>query len=212
MSKKLTSKYKTHHLATERTFAMIKPDGVMRGLMGEIIKRFEQRGLKIVALKMIHASFEQADGFYPKDEEWLKRLGGKGIKTFDEYGLDIKKELGTDDPLEIGNQVRKSLTDFITMGPVVPMVIEGLHATSVVRKLVGATLPVFAEPGTIRGDYTHDAPTAANIEQRSIFNLIHASEVVEEAEREIAHWFAESEIIDYDRAEYVLMFGDKRHL
>jgi nucleoside-diphosphate kinase len=206
------SKYKTHHLATERTFAMIKPDGVMRGLMGEIIKRFEQRGLKIIALKMVHATHEQADGFYPKDRAWIERLGGKGIKTFEEYGMDIKKELGTDVPYEIGLKVREALTEFITMGPVVPMVIEGLHATSVVRKLVGATLPVFAEPGTIRGDYTHDAPTAANIENRSIFNLIHASEVVAEASSEIAYWFKEDEMMDYDRAEHVLMFGDKRHL
>lgn len=208
---KLTAKYRTHHLATERTFAMIKPDGVMRGLMGEIIKRFEQRGLKIVAMKMVHASFEQADGFYPKDKEWLTRLGNKGIKTFEEYGLDPKKEMGTADAYEIGQEVRKALIQFITMGPVVPMVIEGLHAASVVRKIVGATLPVFAEPGTIRGDFTHDAPTAANIENRSIFNLIHASEVKEEAAHEIAHWFAEAEILDYDRAEHVLMFGDKRH-
>jgi nucleoside-diphosphate kinase len=208
---KPTSKYKTHSLATERTFVMIKPDGVMRGLMGEMIKRFEQRGLKIIGMKMIHAGFEQADDFYPKDEAWITRLGNKGIKTFEEYGLDPKKEMGSDNPLEIGQVVRKGLIQFITMGPVVPMVIEGIHATSVVRKLVGGTLPVFAEPGTIRGDYTHDAPTAANIEGRSIFNLVHASEVPEEAEQEIAHWFSESELLDYDRAEHVIMFGDKRH-
>lgn len=208
---KSTSKYKTHHLATERTFAMIKPDGVMRGLMGEMIKRFEQRGLKIIALKMVQATHEQADDFYPKDPAWIERLGNKGLKTFEEYKLDAKKEMGSDDPKVIGAAVRESLIRFITMGPVVPMVIEGLHATSVVRKLVGATLPVFAEPGTIRGDYTHDAPTAANIENRSIFNLIHASEVPEEAAQEIAHWFKESELLDYDRADHVIMFGDKRH-
>ncbi len=208
---KLTSKYKTHHLATEKTFAMVKPDGVMRGLIGEIIKRFEQRGLKIVALKMVHATFEQANDFYPKDEEWLVRLGGKGLKTFAEYGLDPKKEMGTNDPLEIGKAVRKALIEFITMGPVVPMVIEGLHAVSVVRKIVGATLPVFADPGTIRGDFAHDAPTAANIENRSIFNLVHASELPEEAAKEIAHWFEEDDLLDYDRADHVIMFGDKRH-
>ncbi|HSI20486.1 MAG TPA: nucleoside-diphosphate kinase [Verrucomicrobiae bacterium] len=208
---KLTSKYKTHHLATERTFAMIKPDGVMRGLMGEIIKRLEQRGLKITAMKMVHASFEKADGFYPKDEEWLTRLGNKGIKTFVEYGLDPKKELGSDNPLEVGKAVRKALIEFVTMGPMIPMVVEGLHAVSVVRKIVGSTLPVFADPGTIRGDFAHDAPTSANIENRSIFNLIHASEVTEEAEQEIAHWFSEDEILDYDRADHVIMFGDKRH-
>ncbi len=190
---------------------MIKPDGVMRGLVGEMIGRFEKRGLKVVALKMLHASFEQADSFYPKSKEWIDRLGGKGKKTFLDYGLDIKKEMGTDDASKIGAIVRKGLIEFITMGPVVPMVIEGIHATAVVRKLVGQTMPSLAEPGTIRGDYTHDSPTAANIENRSIFNLIHASEVVEEAASEIAHWFTPEEILDYDRAEHVIMFGDKRN-
>lgn len=207
----MPSKYKTHHIATERTFVMMKPDAVMRGLMGEMLKRFEQRGLKITAMKMVHASHEQADGFYPKDEAWVTRLGHKGLKTFAEYNLDPVKGMGTDDPAEIGKIVRKGLIEYITMGPVVPMVIEGIHAVSVVRKIVGQTLPVFSEPGTIRGDFSHDAPTAANVELRSIFNLIHASEVSEEAEKEIAHWFKESEILDYDRAEHVIMFGDKRH-
>lgn len=207
----LKAKYTTHQLATERTFAMIKPDGVMRGLSGEIIKRFEQRGLKIIALKMVHATHEQADTFYPKSEEWIARLGTKGIKTFEEYNLDPKKELGSDVPFEVGMKVREGLIRFITMGPVIPMVIEGLHAVSVVRKIVGATLPVFADPGTIRGDFAHDAPTAANIENRSIFNLIHASEVPEEATTEIKHWFKDSEILDYDLAEHVIMFGDKRN-
>jgi nucleoside-diphosphate kinase len=207
----LASKYKTHPLATERTFVMIKPDGVMRGLVGEIIQRFENRGLKIIAMKMIHAPFDQANDFYPKDKEWMTRLGNKGIKTFEEYGLDPAKEMGSSDPFVIGQTVRNGLIEFITMGPVVPMVIEGIHAVSVVRKLVGATLPVFSEPGTIRGDYSHDAPTAANVEGRSIFNLIHASEVPEEAVTEIAHWFKEDELLDYDRAEHVIMFGDKRN-
>jgi nucleoside-diphosphate kinase len=190
---------------------MIKPDGVMRGLVGEIIKRFEQRGLKIVALKMTEASYEQVDQFYPQDEEWIGRLGTKGLKTFAEYELDPEKELGTSDKYEIGKKVRKSLVEFITIGPVIPMVVEGIHAISVVRKLAGATLPVFAEPGTIRGDYSHDAPTAANMESRSIYNIIHASETKEEAAHEIGHWFKEEEVYDYDRAEHVIMFGDKRN-
>jgi nucleoside-diphosphate kinase len=191
---------------------MIKPDGVMRGLIGEVIKRFEQRGLKIIAMKMMVADYDHVDNFYPKDAEWITRLGNKGLKTFAEYELDPKKELGTTDPLEIGTEVRKGLIEFMTMGPVVPMVIEGIHAIPVVRKLVGATLPVFAEPGTIRGDYSHDAPTAANMEKRSIFNIMHASETSEEAAHEIKHWFKDEEIHDYDRADHVIMFGDKRHL
>jgi nucleoside-diphosphate kinase len=91
------------------------------------------------------------------------------------------------------------------------MVVEGIHAISVVRKLAGNTLPVFAEPGTIRGDFSHDAPTAANIESRGIFNIVHASETPEEAAHEVKHWFKDTEIHDYDRADHVIMFGDKRH-
>lgn len=191
---------------------MVKPDGVMRGLIGEIIKRIEQRGLKVIALKMVHATHEHVDKFYPNDQAWLIRLGEKGLKTFAEYELDPKEHLGTDEPLKIGKQVRAALIDFMSLGPVVPMVVEGIHAISVVRKIVGSTLPVFADPGTIRGDYSHDAPTAANVEQRGIFNLVHASETKEEAAHEISHWFAEEELWDYDRSDHVIMFGDKRHL
>lgn len=208
----MPSKYKTHALPTEQTFVMIKPDGVMRGLMGEIIKRFEQRGLKIIAMKMMEPGHAHMDAFYPKNIEWIERLGMKGLDTFKEYGLDPVKHMGTDDPKKIGESVRKSLIEFMCMGPVVPMVIEGIHATTVVRKIVGKTLPVFADPGTIRGDFSHDAPTSANVEGRSIFNLVHASETVEEAKQEIAHWFKESDMHDYDRAEHVIMFGDKRSL
>jgi len=191
---------------------MIKPDGVMRGLIGEVIKRFEQRGLKIIALKMIQATAEQVDGFYPKDPAWVKRLGEKGLMAFNEYSLDPVEYLGTSDPAEIGVGVRKNIIEFMTIGPVVAMVIEGLHARAVVRKLAGATLPVFSEPGTIRGDFAHDTPTSANIEKRAIYNIVHASETAEEATHEIAHWFDESELHDYDRADHVLMFGDKRNL
>ena len=206
----MPSKYITHPLPTERTFVMVKPDGVMRGLIGEVIHRLEQRGLKIIALKMVHASHEKMDGFYPKEQTWITRLGEKGLKTFAEYNIDPKAELGTDDPAEIGKGTRKALIDFMVMGPVVPMVVEGIHAISIVRKLAGNTLPVFAEPGTIRGDYSIDAPTAANLEARGIFNIVHASETKEEAAHEVGHWFGAEEIQDYDRAEHVIMFGDKR--
>ena len=208
----MPSKYKTHSLPTEQTFVMVKPDGVMRGLIGEIIKRFEQRGLKIVAMKLVQATSEQVDAFYPKNPEWIERLGKKALGTFEEYGLDAAKELGTNDPTKIGAGVRKGLLEFMVMGPVVPMVVEGVHAISVIRKLVGSTLPVFAEPGTIRGDYSNDAPTCANMENRSIFNLVHASETKEEAAHEIQHWFKKEEIHDYDRTDHLIMFGDKRNL
>jgi len=208
----MSSKYKTHSLPTQRTFVMVKPDGVMRGLIGEVIKRFEQRGLKVIALKMTQADREHVDNFYPKSPEWIERLGNKGLKTFTEYNLDPKEHMGTDNPAEIGAGVREALVEFMIMGPVVPMVVEGIHAIDIIRKLVGATLPVFADPGTIRGDYSIDAPTAANLESRSIFNIVHASETPEEAAHEIKHWFKDNEIHDYDRADHVIMFGDKRNI
>jgi nucleoside-diphosphate kinase len=208
----MPSKYKTHHLPTERTFVMVKPDGVMRGLVGEIIKRMEQRGLKLLAMKMVAPTHAHFDAFYPTSEAWIERLGSKGLKTFAEYDIDPKDYMGTADPKLIGAQVREALINFMTMGPVIPMVFEGIHAISVVRKLVGDTLPVFAQPGTIRGDYSIDAPTAANIESRGIFNLVHASETAEEATHEIALWFELDELHDYDRADHVIMFGDKRSL
>ncbi len=207
----MSSKYKTHHLPTEKTFIMVKPDGVMRGLIGEVIKRLEQRGLKVVAMKMMHATRDHIDGFYPKEQAWIDRLGQKGLKTFAEYDIDPKKHMGTDNQSEIGAVVRAGLIDFLSMAPVVPMVVEGIHAISVVRKIVGSTLPVFAEPGTIRGDYSIDAPTAANLEGRSIYNIVHASETAEEAAHEIDYWFKKNELFDYDRADHVVMFGDKRN-
>lgn len=189
---------------------MVKPDGVMRGLVGEVIKRFEQRGLKLLALKMVEPERDMFDNFYPKDSAWIERLGTKGMKTFEENGLDVKKEMGTDNAMEIGKMVRQGLIDFMCMGPVVPMVFEGLHAATLGRKLVGHTFPHLAEPGTIRGDYSHDTPASANIENRSIFNVVHASESREDANKEISHWFTSEELHDYDRADHVIMFGDKR--
>lgn len=207
----MASKYQTHPIPTERTFVMIKPDAVMRGLVGEIIKRLEQRGLKIIALKMVQASHQQIDDFYPKNDEWVTRIGHKTLSTFTEYKLDPKEHLGTDDPAEIGKTTREAIIDFLIMAPVVPMVVEGVHAIRLVRKLAGNTLPILAEPGTIRGDYSNDAPTAANLEGRSLFNLVHASETPEEAAHEITHWFKPEELQDYDRSDHVVMFGDKRH-
>lgn len=212
MPKRVSHKYKFNSLPGEFTFVMIKPDGVMRGLIGDVVKRIEQRGLKIVAMKMVWTTPEQIDAFYPKNPEWVTRLGEKTLRTFNEYKLDAAKEMGSNDPEVLGTQVRSFITEYMTMGPVIPMVVEGLHAIAVIRKLAGDTLPVFAQPGTIRGDYSHDAPTSANLEGRGIFNIIHASETPEEAAHEIKHWFKPEEIFAYDRADHVIMFGDKRHL
>jgi nucleoside-diphosphate kinase len=192
----------------QRTFAMIKPDGVMRGLTGEILRRIELSGLKIVALKMIRATKEQIIAHYPmSDQAWVDRLGEKGLSTFEGLKLDPKMYLGTDNKTEIGRSVAQSLIDYMTSGPVVPMVIEGIQAVDMVRKLAGHTLPYKAEMGTIRGDFSVDSPAVANVEKRAIHNLFHASETLEEAEREIALWFSPEEIMHYSRAGDDIMYS-----
>src|SRR3989344_6275892 len=144
----------TTHPREEKTVVLIKPDGVKRGLVGEIISRIEKRGLKIISLEMFHAQKEQIDNHYPKDEKWIRRLGEKTLQNYQKFGFDAKKELGTEDPLEIGKKVRSWLIDYLTSGPMVKMAVKGIHAISMVRKLAGNTLPTEAEMGTIRGDFS----------------------------------------------------------
>ena len=189
------------HPKKERTLLILKPDAVKRGLAGEIVSRIEKRGLKIIALRMFWANKDQVDGHYPKSEEWISRLGSKTLKNYQEYGIDPIKELGVDSPMEVGKQVRNWLLEYLTSGPMVKMVIEGIHSIKMVRKIVGPTMPADADMGTIRGDFSVDDATAANKDKRSIRNLVHASETPEEAEHEISFWFAPEEIFDYKRAE-----------
>jgi len=186
---------------------MVKPDGVKRGLTGEIIKRLEQRNLKIVALEMFQATPEQIDGHYPKDETWIRRVGGKTLSTYEKYGYDPTEELGTADDLEIGKMVRKWLVDFMVSAPMVRMVVEGVHAVDMVRKLIGPTMPSAAEMGTIRGDYSVDSAASANKEQRAVHNLVHASETAEEATHEIEFWFGDgNRVYSYRRSEEEMQF------
>jgi len=194
------------HPHKEKTCVLIKPDGVKRGLVGEIISRIEQRGLKIVALAMVWAKREQIDEHYPKDEKWIRRLGEKTLATYERYGIDPNEELGTSDPLKIGKMVRGWLIDYLAGGPLVKMVVQGVHAVDMVRKMTGNTCPNLAEMGTIRGDYSVDSPAAANREKRAIHNIVHASETPEEAEHEIALWFKKDEIYDYKITEEEMMF------
>ena len=177
------------HPKEERTFVMVKPDGVRKGLTGEIIRRFEQRDLKIVALDMFMPTREQISNHYPQDEAWRRRLGQKSLATYEKYGADPKEKLGTSDEPEIGNMVREWLLDYMTSAPLVKMVVQGLHAVDVVRKIAGPTLPYKAEVGTIRGDFSIDSPLLANTEKRAVANLLHASETPEEAAHEIEYWF-----------------------
>ena len=187
------------HLKEEKTFVLIKPDGVQKGLIGEIIKRFEQRDLKIVALEMFQPTSKQIDKHYPKDDVWITRLGEKSLSTYKKYGLDPESILGTDDAFKIGKMVRDWIVDYMSSAPLVRIVVQGLHAVDMVRKIAGSTLPFQADMGTIRGDFSNDSPALANSEKRAVMNLIHASETSEEAKHEIAHWFGDFKAHDYRR-------------
>ena len=192
----------------ERTFCMIKPDGVKRGLVGDIIMRMERAGLKVVAMKMLTATEEQVRAHYPmSDEAWIARLGEKSLSSFENLDSDPAEVLGSTDKTEIGRGVANSLVEFMTSGPVVAMVVEGIQAVEMVRKLAGHTLPFKADVGTIRGDYSVDSPAVANVEMRAIHNLIHASEVSSEAEAEIKVWFGEEEIPTYNLGSEAVMYA-----
>ena len=187
------------HPKEEKTYVMIKPDGVRKGLTGEIIRRFEQRDLKIVALEMFQPSHDQLDTHYPKNEEWITRLGHKTLSTYEKYGYDALADFGTIDPAQIGPEIRKWLVDYMKSAPLVKMVVQGVHAVDVVRKIAGPTMPYLAEVGTIRGDFSIDSPALANSEKRAVMNLVHASETAEEAQHEIKHWFGDIKALSYKR-------------
>src|SRR6185436_10234765 len=187
------------HIKEEKTYVMIKPDGVQKGLIGEVIQRFEQRDLKIVALEMFQPTHQMIDDHYPKDMTWIERLGNKTLTTYTKYGIDPKKELGSDDPKVLGKMVREWLLDYMTSAPLVRMVVQGVHAVDVVRKIAGPTLPYVAEVGTIRGDFSIDSPAIANSEKRAVANILHCSETPQEAEHEIKHWFGKAVIHKYKR-------------
>lgn len=191
----------------QRTFCMIKPDGVMRGLIGEIVHRIEKSGLKVVAMKMLTPSEDLVVKHYPtSDEKWITRLGGKAKSGLDGLSLTAKEVYGTDDEKTLGENALKGLIQYMQSGPVVAMVVEGIQAIDMVRKLAGPTLPFKAEMGTIRGDFSVDNPIVANVEGRSIHNLFHASENPAEAEHEIELWFGGETICDYSLGSDEIMY------
>lgn len=173
----------------ERTLVLIKPDAFKRGLVGEIISRFERVGLKLEGMKIVNATTEIVEKHYPDDKNWIRSVGKKTIDTYEKYNLNIIEDLGTNDALKIGKLVRKWLIQHLTSGPVSVLILSGNHAVEMVRKIVGNTIPLFAELGTIRGDFSIDSPDLSTRERRVLQNLVHASETVEEAKREISLWF-----------------------
>ncbi len=175
----------------ERSYTMVKPDGVKRGLIGQIISRFERAGMRLIGMKLMVPSTEIVSQHYPGTPELLKRLGDNTIRGFGEIGRDVQKEFGTTDPVELGKLVRGWLVNSIAGQTVVAMVWEGNQAIKIIRKLLGGTVPSEALPGTIRGDFSLDSPDIANTEKRPLNNLLHASGNAEEAKFEVNLWFPE---------------------
>jgi len=183
----------------ERTFLAVKPDGVKRGMVGEILSRFEKLGLKIVGMKMVWVDEDLLRKHYDKDEAWFEKVGTRSLEFWKENGKDPNEDLGTDDPIKLGKMIHQWLLDFMKSGPVVAMVLEGPGSVEIVKKHVGPTYPIDAPPGTIRGDYTYDSPTLSAFGRRAVYNLVHCSGVPIEAEFEIGLWFKEHELFEYQK-------------
>lgn len=179
-------------MAIERTLAVIKPDGVQRGLMGEILHRFERTGLKVVGMKMVWVDKKLVSRHYSDDEAYLKSVGEKAIDAAREEGVEMSESA-----LEVGKRVRLANTRFLSTGPVLAIVLQGNTAVQTVRNMIGKTNPLSADMGTIRGDLTIDDFRQADLENRSVRNLMHASGDAAEAEREIPLWFSSGELHDY---------------
>ena len=191
----------------QRTLILIKPDAVQRGLIGKIIKRFEQVGLTIIGLKFIWATEEQIRNHYPETDKWFTTVGQRTLTNYQKKGLDSSKVFNTTDPIAIGKTVKQWLIKYLQQSPALIFVLEGYDAVETVRKICGNTIPFLAAPGTIRGDFTHDTIDLANEQNRPLHNIIHASETVEDAEKEIKVWFKDEELFSYERADEKMMFS-----
>lgn len=184
---------KNSHPQYERTLVVIKPDGIQRSLIGEVIKRYEQIGLKLVGIKMIIPTVDHIIKHYTLDPEWCTKTGLKSIKGYTDKGLTPPST----DPLKITEIILKNLANYMTKGPVVAMVWQGAHAVEIVRKVTGGTEPRTSPIGTIRGDYVLDSYVMSDVDGRAVRNVVHASGSVKEAIDEIPHWFADNELFDY---------------
>lgn len=187
----------------EKTLVLIKPDGVQRALAGEILSRFERVGLKIVALKFLLPTPDQAYRHYVKNEAEIEALGFRSIEGKKKSDIEVNE-----DPKLLGEKIIDRLVAFLSAGPVLVMVLEGNHAVAITRKLVGSTEPLQSDVGTIRGDYTIDSYSLADDGNggRAVRNLIHASANTDEADYEIKVWFDPKEIINYKNSFDAILY------
>jgi nucleoside-diphosphate kinase len=198
MSSNLTQSHR------QQTFVMVKPDGVQRNLVGEVISRFEKAGLKLVALKMIVPDRKRLTEHYSKSDEWYQSKGEKTVENLKAKGIKPEKPA-----IEYGKDIVRALLDFMSSGPAVLMIWEGNRAMEVVKKLVGGTEPATSDIGTIRGDFTLDSYDKANEDNRAVRNIMHCTDPadgVEEAQREIDIWFDATEIINYRHVQEAILY------
>jgi len=185
----------------ERTFVILKPDTIQRSLMGDVIRRFEQTGLKCTAMKMFVADEDRLFKHYNKDEAWFLKKGNGIVENLKLQGKPVEKEA-----LEYGKDIIRANATYMSAAPVVAMIWEGNQAVGVIKKIVGSTEPATSDVGTIRGDFTIDSYAHSAYEDRAVRNLIHCSDAPEEAEREIALWMEEGDIMEYVTAQERIMY------
>lgn len=196
---------KAHHPKKERTFVILKPDTIQRGLVGEIIKRFERIGLKIVGMKMHMVDEKVLWEHYNKDDAWYLKKGTNILANKKELGLPIEKEA-----IEYGKDIIRAMVHYMCAGPVVSLVIEGNNAQAVVKRLVGGTEPATADTGTIRGDYALDTYYLCDVDgSRGMRNLIHCTDPADGEgayDREVNLWFTKDEIISYRLVSEAMLY------
>ncbi|MEK6909030.1 MAG: nucleoside-diphosphate kinase [Nanoarchaeota archaeon] len=180
----------------EKTLILLKHDSISRGLVGKIITRFEDIGLKIVAMKMLLPDEDLAKNHYFLDEEWAKNVFEKTKASYEKDN----KPFPYKDHMEFGLQIQNWNIKFLREGPIIAIILEGTHAIEIVRKIVGSTEPKSSAPGTIRGDFAMmESYAVADVKNRVLRNLIHASDSPKNADREIALWFSKAEIQSYSK-------------
>lgn len=196
---------KVPKIAKERSLLLIKPDVLQRQIVGEILTRFERKGFKMIAMKMLNATEEQVGEHYFDDDEYLQEVGEKAKKGAISRGEDVSDW----NSLERGKIIRQRNIDYLTCGPIVAIVLEGFGVISGVRKLLGNTSPAEGDVGTIRDDFSLDTYQLADYVSRSTRTMIHASDSVENAQREMKIWFDESELCDdYETAVEKIFYDE----
>lgn len=189
------------HPKKEQTLVILKPDAIQRSLMGTIVSRIENTGLKFVAMKMLLPTADQCWKHYNKDDEWFMKKGTRIVDDRKAQNLPIEKEA-----MEYGKDIIKSNVDFFTSGPVLAFVVEGNQSVAIVKKLVGGTEPTTSDVGTIRGDLTVDSYALSSIDNRAVRNLVHCSDSPEEALREIPIWFSPEDILKYRLVQEQILY------